>query len=262
MKKTVCVLLAALIIVFAAASLTSCSSSVARAGVGIVSEIGATENATQQKSRYTEITCTAAAVVITDKNVVTHLAIDALEASVEFGADGVGKVGNYKTKGELKEEYGMKGASPVGLEWYEQRDAFVKCAEGKTVEQIKALAANGGKPGEELVKAGCTVNVGDFIAAVEKAVKSAVATSSPDSDKLTLKISTESKVKNATDTADGGITLAIAALAQASADGEPSAKVSASVSPEIAFSKSGENKTDKKQSLAEKVEDMLNMGGE
>ena len=54
-------------------------------------------------------------------------------------------------------------------EWYAQADAFDAQILGKTADDVKALADNTGKAGDDLVTAGCTINVADMIKAAVKA---------------------------------------------------------------------------------------------
>ena len=42
-----------------------------------------------------------------------------------------------RTKGQKKDEYGMKIASSIGKEWYEQVAAFNEYVIGKTPEEVK-----------------------------------------------------------------------------------------------------------------------------
>lgn len=261
MKRTVSILLvfatALALVLFA---LCSCGSKTARIGIGIISEIPTAENAKADENGYTEVVCTAAAVAVSKDGIITHLAIDTLEASVEFTSSGKTVIKEYKTKAEQGEDYGMKPASPIGREWYEQRDAFVTQALGKSISELKALAASDGKPSSELTKAGCTINVGDFIAAVEKAEKNALAANISKTDVLSFDISAKASGKDADESTDGSVMLAIAAAAECKAEGgEATAKAQASISPKISFTVSGENKTDKKQSLIEKLENMMDM---
>ena len=44
-----------------------------------------------------------------------------------------------QSKWEKLEGYNMKGASPIGKEWYEQAEAFENLAVGKTVAELVAL---------------------------------------------------------------------------------------------------------------------------
>lgn len=88
------------------------------------------------------------------------------------------------SKRELGDDYGMKlyGSEK---EWYEQADAFEKLCIGKDIDEVKALVLDGG----ELVKAGCTIDVNDFVLAVEKAYNNAESSNVTAEDNIELVIS-------------------------------------------------------------------------
>ena len=67
----------------------------------------------------------------------------------------------------------MKTYGGALKEWYEEADVFGALAVGKTIEEVKAMVAENGKGNEEVIRAGCTISVSDFVKAIEKAVQSA-----------------------------------------------------------------------------------------
>lgn len=89
---------------------------------------------------------------------ITSCIIDASQAKCSI-ADGKFTVadGTFASKKELKEDYAMKGISPIGKEWYEQADAFEKWAVGKTAAEITAGVGEDGYPSDADLKAGCTI---------------------------------------------------------------------------------------------------------
>ena len=101
---------------------------------------------------------------------VTSCLIDASQAkcSIENGKFTVA-AGSYESKKELKENYNMKGASPIQKEWYEQAAAFETWAKGKTADEIKAGADETGAVTDADLKAGCTINVSSIVANTAKA---------------------------------------------------------------------------------------------
>ena len=83
----------------------------------------------------------------------------------------------YYIPDRFKEGYGMKGASAGkgviegGAEWYEQADHFMNLAKDKTLADIKAIAVDeGGYPTSDEMKAGCTMKVKAYIAAINNAL--------------------------------------------------------------------------------------------
>ncbi len=112
-----------------------------------------------------------AAVTADADGKITSCLIDASQAicPIEKGKFKV-EAGLYATKKELKEEYNMKGASPIEKEWYEQAAAYEEWAKGKTVDQIKGAVDGEGYPTDEDLKAGCTITVSAIVAAIEAAM--------------------------------------------------------------------------------------------
>ena len=74
-----------------------------------------------------------------------------------------------------KEGYGMRGASPIGKEWFEQAAAWEAYCIGKTVEEIAATPLYARNESHttcadvEELKTTCTITVGEFIEALEAA---------------------------------------------------------------------------------------------
>ena len=56
------------------------------------------------------------------------------------------------------------------LEWFEQADAFNAACIGKTKNDIASLSNESGYGSDDLQKAGCTINIGDMVKALSKAV--------------------------------------------------------------------------------------------
>ncbi len=78
------------------------------------------------------------------------------------------------TKNELGDDYGMKKASKIGKEWYEQAKAFADFVVGKTAEEVKAIAvdAEGTTTDADLVSS-VTIGIDAFQDIVAKAAESA-----------------------------------------------------------------------------------------
>lgn len=80
-----------------------------------------------------------------------------------------GEVLDINSKRDFGDAYGMKGYSEK--EWYEHADAFESVCIGKDIDEVKALVFGNG---DELINAGCTIDVNDFVLAVEEAYENAV----------------------------------------------------------------------------------------
>lgn len=104
-------------------------------------------------------------------------------AQVKISFDKEGKVtsdatAEYKTKHELKEDYGMKNASPIKKEWYEQMTEFQNWMVGKTADEITGLKVKEGAHGPGIpdvpeLTSSVTISVSSYLNAVGKAATNA-----------------------------------------------------------------------------------------
>lgn len=194
-------LLSALAVLLSAMSLVSCTrkksedgndlaDGARRLGLGIHAYMGGSVNASEDSDGAGNVVETVAAVFFDGDGKVISCRFDCAEIPLRFSYDG-----RYifedelETKREMGSAYGMSSAG-AKLEWYEQADAFEKVCKGKTLKEIRSLSENG-KSSDEVINAGCTIDVSDFILAIEKAAKDAVVAESSESDVLTLAVSTE-----------------------------------------------------------------------
>ena len=118
------------------------------------------------------------AVVTLDKNSkITSCIIDAIQGNVNFSTTGVISTDLTvapQAKQVLKDAYGMKKASSIGKEWYEQADAFAKYCVGKTAADVKGIAlTDDGHAADADLAASVTVHIGPFMANVDKAAAAA-----------------------------------------------------------------------------------------
>ena len=130
-----------------------------------------------------------AAVTVDANGKIVSCKIDAIQVAGKV--DGTGKLvtdvaTKFQTKKELKEGYNMKGASPIGKEWYEQADAFEKWCVGKTLDDIKNMGLSDGKPTDSTLLTGCTIKVNCIQQAVVRAIEGATWTGASASDTLGL----------------------------------------------------------------------------
>lgn len=112
---------------------------------------------------------------------VVSIRFDDVQAPIVF--DEAGKITTdkstlFKTKRELGNDYGMKKASGIGREWFEQVDAIEGWMKGKTADQIKAMKVKttpeeGNVPDEPDLASGATIGVSDFIEVAVAAIGNA-----------------------------------------------------------------------------------------
>lgn len=130
----------------------------------------ASESADGQAQVYAHV-----GVVTLNGETITSCYIDAVQATVKF--DATGKITSdlgaaVQSKNTIKEGYGMKAASAIGKEWYEQAAGYCTYVTGKTVAEVAGIAVNeGGYPTDADLTAATTIAIGDFQKLIEKAGK-------------------------------------------------------------------------------------------
>lgn len=173
MKKIVALVLAMMMI-----AMTACAF--AATGCGAVTSVSCT-NAEGETAGKVSITTTMCAVTLDENGVITGIQFNAVQPSATYDAQGV--AGNYNaapiTKFEKQDAYGMRGASAIGAEWFEQAAAFEAWCVGKTVEQVLGMQTyvkneeHNCVPNEPDLLTSCTIDVGSFLAALKLAAAQA-----------------------------------------------------------------------------------------
>lgn len=141
-------------------------------GMGLISGLGQSAAAGDKDGLAQAYTFYG--VITLDKGgKITSSIVDASQGNVNFSKEG--KITSdlntdIKTKYELGEAYGMKKASKIGKEWYEQAKAFSDYIVGKTVADVKAIALNEkGAPTATDLTSSVTVGIGEFLTVIERA---------------------------------------------------------------------------------------------
>ena len=196
---------------FPSVLLCSCSgkSKDARFGMGVYSYYSSADDANEDKNGSVKAVYTAAAVLINKNGKVIDIDLDCAECTGAYTKDGKALTAEkLLTKGELGESYGMAkyGTDRNGdgkvLEWEDQVEALEEMIKGKTLNEIKALVA-GSYGTEDVVNAGCTIAIEDFIKAIETAFANAkAAPGNADETELGI-VSVQSSQKDATADANG-----------------------------------------------------------
>jgi hypothetical protein len=142
-------------------------------GLGTVTNIGQSKDFSADGDGVAVLYSTYALASKDADGMITSAIIDASQAKVTFDAAGmltVDVASTFPTKNELGDDYGMKVASGIQKEWYEQAAAFAAFATGKSIDDVKGVSmdAEGVVTDEELA-ASVTVHVGDFIKCLELA---------------------------------------------------------------------------------------------
>ena len=118
-----------------------------------------------------------------DAGKITAVSFDIAQNKIGFDAAGAltsELTGEHPTKKELGDAYGMKGATSIGKEWYEQAEALEAWCIGKTVEEVVSMPTYDKGDGHHTqvpddvdLKSGCTIDVGNFLQALQKAADNA-----------------------------------------------------------------------------------------
>lgn len=248
MKKLLSVLLCVLMLL-SVISLAGCGESkeALKLGFGVHSYIEEIKNADGETNGNGEATTTVAAVLLDKNGKIVKCDIDTAANAIAFTSKGAFvKADDFKTKYEAGKDYNMVAYGGAKKEWYEQADAFESVVIGKNLEEVKALKNDENKGNDEVVNAGCTIVISDFIIAIEKAVNNAVDSKATANDTLQLGIvsSQASDSKDATEEANGlnevDTTMVAVAL---NADGEITAATVDAVQTKIEFDTKGVSKT-------------------
>jgi hypothetical protein len=260
----------------AAATSTSASSSSSAAvsseaggdavktGLAVISSIAKSKDAGKEDG-LGEVDSTIVAVTVDKDGKIVKCAIDAAQTKINFSAAGkltTDMKTEFKSKQELKSEYGLGKASKIGKEWNEQADAFANYVVGKTVAEIKGIAINAeGVPTDKELSASVSIHITDFTAAIEKAVNNAQDLGAKAGDKLGLGVATN--ISKSTDAGDkDGVAEAYSTYTATTfgADGKiTSCAIDASQS-DVKFSRVGKITSDLKAPLQTKVELGANYG--
>jgi ribosomal protein L7Ae-like RNA K-turn-binding protein len=200
-----------------------------KTGLAVVTSVAKSTDAGTEDG-LAETDSTVVAVTVDKDGKIVKCAIDMAQTKINFSAQG--KITTpldtaFKSKQELGADYGMGKASSIGKEWFEQANAFAAYAQGKTVDEIKGIAVNEeGVPSDAELASSVTIHIGDFVAAIEKAVANAQDLGATSADKLGLGIATN--IGSSADAADkDGVAQAYSTYAATTFDA--SGKITSSV---------------------------------
>ena len=202
MKKIICMTLCILMVVACVACGEKAPETL-KYGFGVYT---ATPSATDaaEKDGQGKVAITGAVVTVDAEGKIVACTLDTADITVKYTAEGKAIANDaFKTKYEMGNDYNMKAYGGAALEWYEQADAFEKVVSGKTLNEVKALVAEGNKGTEEVISAGCTIMVNEFVGAIEKAYHNAAASNVTADDTLKLGVFTAQTCADATEEKNG-----------------------------------------------------------
>ena len=223
-------------------------------GMGVVAAYGEAKDASDEGNGEGEVIVNVAAVLVDADGKIVKCVLDCADNKAQFTAEGTAvEAGEFKTKYELGDDYNMVAYGGSISEWYAQADAFAKLVEGKTIDEVKALVAEDGKGTADVVNAGCTIAVADFVKSVEAAVANVAESNATADSTLKLGIVTSQSSKDATDEANGEIELATTVVATAlDAEGKVIVAATDVAAGALAFDTKGVSATDTTAAIATK----------
>ena len=166
----------------AALMLSLSAGALAASGLGSVTTMSGA-GAEADKAGSVTVNTTMCELELDDAGKIIAVSFDIAQNKVGFDATGAltGELtGEHPTKKELGDGYGMKAASGIGKEWFEQAEALEDWCVGKTVEDVVAMPTYDKGDGHHTqvpddvdLKTGCTIDVGSFLNALQKAADNA-----------------------------------------------------------------------------------------
>ncbi len=254
MKRFICIAIAIALMAGAIIYVARDKNNGIKMGLGICTSVTKASDATEENDGEGAVEITAAAVMLDKDGRIISCYIDTAACNVKYTKDGKATAnGSFKTKYELGYDYSMKKYG-AAHEWFEQVDAFTALCKGKTLDEVKALVVNGYKGNDDVIAAGCTIGINDFVIAIEKACNNARDCEAVPADKLKMGTHTEQTVRDAGEN-DGESKLETTFFAAAiDPDGKIVAAVTDCVEVKFAFSADGASKTDIAKAILSKRE--------
>lgn len=215
-------------------------------GMGVVAAYGESKDASDEANGEGEVIVNVAAVLVDADGKIVKCVLDCADNKAQFTADGTAvEAGEFKTKYEMGNDYNMVTYGGAKAEWYQQADSFAGLVAGKTIDEVKALVAEDYKGTDEVINAGCTIYVSDFVKSIEEAVKNATDSKATADSALKLGIVTSQSNKDASDEANGEIELATTVVATAlDAEGKVVVAATDVASGKLTFDTKGVSATD------------------
>ena len=231
-------------------------------GMGVYASAPTVTDATVDKEGSGKLDVTVAAVIVDTDGKIVACALDTASNTVNFTADGkaVAK-SEFKTKYEMGKDYNMVAYGGAKKEWFEQADAFEALVAGKTLDEVKAFVGEDKKGNDEVVKAGCTIMINEFVGAIEKAYNAAAESKVTAENTLKVTAATEQTCTDATADKDGSNKVSTTVFASAvDANGKIVAASSDCVEVAFTFTTAGASTLDTTKAVLSKKQQGDNYG--
>ncbi len=229
-------------------------------GLGVSASYGDSTNADGETNGKTAVTVTAAAVLLDADGKIVVAAVDELGADLVYTSEGKAVAADVlKTKGELGTDYGMAAYGTdlnkdgVVKEWNEQLAVFLDAVKGKTLDEVKALVADG-YANADIQTAGCTMAVVPYVAALEKAVANAAESAADAEAALKIGVVAAQSTNDFSEEKVGTAEVEVTVNAAAVKDGKVAAALTDCVAASVEFDAKGVATSDVKAALKTKKE--------
>ena len=263
MKRTVSILLAILLL-FAALTVVGCSKKETplKMGLGVYTNVSKASDAESDADGQGKVAITGAIVTVDAENKVVACQLDTADITVKYTAEGKAVANNgFKTKYEQGKDYNMVAYGGAAKEWFEQADAFETFVVGKTLAEIKAAVAEGNKGNDDVIAAGCTIMIAEFVGAIEKAFANLTDSAATSASTLKLGMNVDQTTADATEEKDGSNQVETTIFAAAvDANGKVLAAASDCIQVKFTFNQTGASTFDTTKAIASKREQGANYG--
>lgn len=230
---------------------------ITKLGLGHIISIEKSTDKADDKTAKAQADVTIMAVGFDMDGKVVSAELDVAQTAIEFDENmalATDTAGEFKTKKELGEDYGMVKASAIGKEWFEQAQALEEWMVGKTVDEITGMEIVDGASAEEDLVSSVTIGVETYLAALEQAWEEAIEVDGAETVGLGVKTSiAKSKSAEADKGALAQVDTIIAATAF-DADNKVAGTVIDTAQVKINYDVEGKVETDKTMELKTKNE--------
>lgn len=221
----------------------------------VISSLAATD-ATEDKNGQGSVDLTAAVITLDKDGKIVACDLDTLQIKAAYDIAGKAVANaEFKTKRELGDAYNMVAYGQAKQEWYKQADAFEALIVGKTVADVRGLMVNETNKGtDEVINAGCTIVINEFVNAIEKAAQGAKDSDLTKDVTLKVTMAAEQTCTDATEDKAGSNKVATTIFAAALKDGKVALASSDCVEIDFTFDVAGKSTFDASKEVKSKRE--------
>lgn len=221
----------------------------------VISSLAATD-ATEDKNGQGSVDLTAAVITLDKDGKIVACDLDTLQIKAAYTTAGKAVANaEFKTKREQGDAYNMVAYGQAKQEWYKQADAFEALIVGKTVADVRGLVVNETNKGtDEVINAGCTIMINEFVSAIEKAAQNAKDSDLTKDATLKVTMAAEQTCTDATEDKAGSNKVATTIFAAALKDGKVALASSDCVEIDFTFDVTGKSTFDASKEVKSKRE--------